>query len=110
MSRFNEESPGSEVVHNNKFSLSKLDLELFDEEKGAVVSPVFRVKRLSNKGEKWKVFKNDQIVLLIDAVRLSKKEKEYLRSLEGVSFLIASAKESVKTVSELKRRLKPILS
>lgn len=107
----NEEGQiGSEMIHNNKFSLSKTDLELFDEEKRAMVAPVYRVKRVSLKGEKWKIFKDSEVMLIVDALRLSKGEKTFLRSLEGVNFLIASCKDGAKSVSELKRRLKTLLS
>lgn len=90
-----------------KYPLSKFDFELFDEEK-AVPALVVRVKRMSSaaKGERWRIFANDELKFVIDGDKLSKKERTFLRTIEGVNFLIAEFKVGFKSLHELRVRLK----
>lgn len=86
---------------------SRLDLELFDDAK-ATPAPVIRVKRSStpSKGERWKVLRDEELLFVIEGEKLSKKEREFLRSLEGVSFLTGQVKLKVNSLSKLKLALK----
>jgi len=79
----------------NKTSLNKHEHELFDETHyKETIEPVVRVKHLTlpNKGDRWKVFLNDELVVVVEGIRLNKKEKAFLRGLAGVSWLIAETK------------------
>jgi len=99
---------GKEV--NGKIILSRFAYELFDEEKNTA-SKMVRVKRtFSNaKGESWKVFENDKVVFVLDGNKLSKKERDYLRTYEGFSFLLKEAKSGIKSLHGIKNKLKQIV-
>lgn len=92
---------------NIKHVLNKFDDDLFDEDKD-VVEKVVRVKRvqLPNKGEKWRVIENNKVMFTLDGTKVSKKEKEYLRTADGFNFLIHQYKEGIKSLNKLKIELK----
>lgn len=92
---------------NVKSVLSKFDYDLFDEEKD-VVERVIRVKRVQmpNKGEKWKIIENGKVAFIVEGAKVSKKEKEYLRTPDGFNFLISQYKVGIKSVNKLKVELK----
>lgn len=92
---------------NVKSVLSKFDYDLFDEEKD-VVERVVRVKRVQmpNKGEKWKITEDGKVVFIVEGTKISKKEREYLRTPDGFNFLIAQYKVGIKSVNKLKIELK----
>lgn len=78
---------------NNKLNLSKFDYELYHEEDN-IVETVIRVKRITHSNnEEWKIFKNKEVILIIDGSKCSKKEREFIRSVDGVNWLIKLAKE-----------------
>lgn len=87
--------------------LSKFDGELFDEAK-AVAGKVVRIKRIGSvdKKEKWKILVNDELTFVVEGDKLSKKEKIFLRSVEGLSWLIGEVKVGFKSFNELRSRLK----
>lgn len=91
----------------SKFPLSKADFELYDETK-AVPARVMRVKRMSSaaKGERWRFIENEELKFILDGSKLSKKECTFLRTIEGVNFLIAEFKVGFKSFNELRSRLK----
>lgn len=101
------DSSDSKEYQNGKNILSKLDHDLFDEDKD-VVEKVVRVKRVQvpNKGESWRLFENNKIAFTLDGSKLSKKEREYLRTPDGFNFLILQFKDGIKTFSKLKADLK----
>jgi len=108
----NYESTGSEAFESKEFQsakniLSKFDYDLFDEDKD-VVEKVIRVKRvqLPNSGEKWKIFENTKTVFVLDGSKISKKEKEFLRTADGFNFLIAQYREGIKSLNNLRVELK----
>ena|ERR1700685_2797026 len=94
-----------------KTNIHRFDYDdLFDEAKN-VIEDVFRVKHSSSpkRGEKWKVFKNNEVVVELDGSKLTKKDCEFLRSLDGVRWLITHAKadiKSIKNISAIKTTLK----
>jgi len=90
--------------------LSKYDYELFREEDD-VVEATFRVKRVSlpNKGERWRIFQDAKIIFTVEGSRVSKKEKEYLRTPDGFNFLISQAKIGIKSLAKLRSELKLML-
>lgn len=104
---FNYESNNSV----NKFTLSKTDLELFDEEKSSIVAPIVRVKKITTptNNEKWKIFHNEELVFTVDGNKLNKKEKTFLYSLEGINFLIVRSKQGIESIQELKKQMKEFL-
>jgi hypothetical protein len=90
-----------------KHPLSKFEYDLYHEEDD-IDMPVVRVKRFSmpNKGEKWKIFENGKPVFIVEGTKLSNKEKEFLRTVDGVNFLIAQHKQGIKSFNTLKGEIK----
>ena len=92
-----------------KYNLSKFDFELFDEEKN-VPGKIIRVSRVGSKDtEKWKIYDNNKVIFILEAAKISKKEKEYLRSIDGIKFLIDHAKHDIKSLNSLRVELKKVL-
>ncbi len=95
---------------NVKYILSKFDFDLFDEESNKPTK-VIRVKRfnLPNKGEKWKILEDTKVIFVVEGAKISVKEKEFLRTADGVNFLIQRAKEGIKSLNSLRAEIKNIL-
>lgn len=93
--------------HVSKHNLSNYDYDLFHEERD-VVEKVVRIRRFnySNKGESWKVFEDNKVVVIIEAAKLSMKEREFLRTVDGVTFMLAHYKSGWKSLSGFKQALK----
>jgi len=92
---------------NLKYNLSKFEYDLYHEEDDKA-EPVIRVKRVSmpNKGEKWKIFSDNKLIFTVEGTKLTNKEKEFLRSIDGVNFLIAAAKTGIKSFNSLRTQIK----
>lgn len=92
---------------NSRYNLSKFEYDLYHEEDD-VAEKVIRVKRISlpNKGEKWKVFEDNKVLFIVEGAKLTNKEKEFLRSVDGVNFLIAQFKQGIKSINALKTEIK----
>lgn len=86
---------------------SKFAFDLFKDE-DAVPLPVIRVKyfRSSNKTERWKFFHNTKNVFTLEGEKISKKEREFLHSVEGIQFLIVQGKSGNFTVSGLRKEMR----
>lgn len=100
-------SEGFEGKSKTQLLLSKSDFELFDEAK-AVPGSVVRVKRMGakNKNERWRILENDELKFVIEGDKVSKREREFLRSVEGIGWLIGEFKMGFKNLTELRVRLK----
>lgn len=98
---------GFEGRSKNHILLSKNDFELYDENK-AIPGSVVRIKRIGsrNKNERWRVFENDELKFVVEGDKISKKEREFLRTIDGVSWLIGEFKVGFKNLTELRGRLK----
>lgn len=92
---------------NNKFNLNKFELNLFHDEKN-IPQKVLRVKRITlpNKGEKWKIFEDNKVVFTVEGSKLNNKEKEFLRTVDGINFLLSQYKEGIKSFNSLKQEIK----
>lgn len=88
-------------------TLSKFEYDLYHEEED-VALPVIRVKHtnLPNKGDRWKIFEDNKVVFIVEGAKLTNKEKEFLRSVDGVNFLISQAKQGIKSFNALRTELK----
>lgn len=105
-------APSEEFKDSNvKYVLSKFEHDLYKEEED-VAEKVIRVKRFSlpNKGERWKIFEDAKPVFVIEGTKLTNKEKDFLRSAEGLTFLIAKYKEGIKSFNSLKAEIKKALT
>lgn len=93
-------------ARNIGFHLLKADNDLFDEKKNIKERLItIRHLRLAKKKEDWLILENNKVALRLKDYRLSKNEKNFLRSIEGFQFLIAQWKAGVKSVSGLKRQM-----
>ncbi len=92
---------------NQKYNLSKFEFDLYHEEYDTA-EKVIRVKRVSlpNKGEKWKIFEDNKVMFVVEGMKLTNKEKEFLRTPEGFNFLIAQYKLGIKSFNSLKTEIK----
>jgi hypothetical protein len=102
-----------EYSHDNtriKHTFSKFDNDDLFHEENNIKEKVIRVKRISsNKNERWNIFENNKIIFVLDGTKISKKEKEYLRTTEGFKFLIAQGKTGIKSLLSLRKNLKKLL-
>lgn len=96
-----------EYKEGAKYPLSKYDYDLYDDAK-AIPTRVIRIKRMGSiaKNERWRIFENDQLKFVLDGEKLSKKEKAFLRGIEGINWLIGECKVGFKSFNELRGRLK----
>jgi hypothetical protein len=91
---------------NVKYNLSKFEYDLYHDEDN-IVEKVIRVKRFSSDNtEKWKIFENTKVIITLEGSKLSTKEKEFLRTVEGVNFLINQCKNGIKSFAALKAEIK----
>lgn len=90
-----------------KHPLSKFEYDLYHEEED-VSMPVVRVKRVNmpNKGEKWKIMEDNKVMMVVEGIKLNKKECEFLRTIDGVNFLITQYKTGIKSFNALKKEIK----
>ena len=98
-------------VSNGVYPVSKFDHDLFKDEDN-IIQPIIRVKfvGVSAKNEKWRILENEKLSLVIEGVKLTKKEKEFLKTIDGVNFLIREYKGGAKSFNQIKKQLKSILS
>lgn len=104
----NTHSQGEEHKdQNSKFNLSKFDFDLYHEEDD-IAEKVYRVKRVSmpNKGEKWKLLENNKVIFVVEGTKLTNKEREFLRTIDGFNFLITQFKQGIKSFNSLKTEIK----
>lgn len=94
-----------------KHILSKYEYDLYKEEDD-IVQPIIRVKRCSmpNKGVKWKIMLDNKVSFIIEGLKLSKKEKEFLETVNGFNFILNQAKAGIKSFNNFKKELKNILA
>jgi len=96
--------------HSFKQNLSKFEYDLYHEEDD-IITRIIRVKRTGtfDKNEKWKIFENTKVIFTVEGTKISKKEREFLRSIDGINFLIAQAKIGIKSLNKLRGELKKVL-
>lgn len=99
----------AEDFKDHPFKQSKFEYDLYHEEDDKV-EKIIRVKRfnLPSKGERWKIFEDNKILFIVEGDKLSKKEKEYLRTADGFNFLIKQCKGGIKSFNALKIALKKV--
>lgn len=104
-------SPEDFKDQNLKYSLSKFEHDLYHEEED-VALPVIRVRRFSmpNKGEKWKVMSDNKVTFVIESNKISKKEREFLQTVQGFNFMLSQAKTGIKSLNSFRVELKKILN
>lgn len=115
MSRFTDQynflSDEIKETNSTKFNLNKYEYDLYHDDDN-VPGTVIQVKKMGNlkKGEKWKVLKDNKLALTIDGTKLTSKERSFLYTPEGISFIISEFKKGVPTITSLKKQIKTILN
>lgn len=106
-----ETSPDESKVPHLKYNLSNFEYDLYHDEDD-VVEKIISVKRmhLPNNGERWKVLENNKVLFIIEGTKLTKKEREYLRSVNGVNFLIQLYKDGINSFNHFKIEIKKKLT
>lgn len=92
---------------NSKYSLSKFEYDLYHEEDDTS-EKVIRVKRVSmpNNGDKWKIMVDNKVTFILEGTKISKKEREYLQTVDGFNFILAQAKLGIKSLNSFRAELK----
>lgn len=74
----------------------KLDDNFYYEENNTI-EKIIQVKYITflNKQEIWKILENDKVIIIIDGVKLSNSQKNFLYSPQGVLFLLNSYKNGI---------------
>jgi len=90
-----------------KHTFSKYEYDLYTEDQD-IQFPIVRVKHttLPGKIDRWRIFEDNKVVLVLDGNKFTKKERSYLYTIEGVSFIISQYKLGVKSLNGLKAALK----
>jgi hypothetical protein len=101
------DSNGSEPTEALRFNSLRSNDELFDDEKCVVHSLVsVRRTKSSKNGENWKVLEDGRVSLIIRGKQLNKHDREFLRGVEGVRFVISEYKAGNKSALKLKKKIK----
>lgn len=103
-----------DVFTSNNFDTKltlKADNELFNEESSNIIHPVINVKRVkpSKNVENWQILVNGKIALLLKGTRFTVPEKDYLKTVDGMKFLISMYKNGKKSVVKIKEELKKVV-
>lgn len=87
--------------------LSKFEYDLYHEEDD-ISMPIIRIKHfnLPRNGDRWKIFKDNKIMMTIEGAKLNKKERAFLRGLEGINFLISEYKNGTSSFNAMKKKIK----
>lgn len=97
-------------VRNFNFHLLKADNELFNEDKNKAGKLVNAKRiRLPKNGEDWQILENNKLALLLKGTRFTNTERKFLRTVDGMKFLVSEYKAGSKSVVKLKEKLKKLL-
>jgi hypothetical protein len=94
----------------SKHTLNKFEYDLYHEEDD-VAFKVIRIKHINlpNKGDKWKIMEDNKPVFIVEGSKLTNKEKDFLKTVDGVNFLINQFKTGIKSLNSLKIEIKKVL-
>lgn len=95
---------------NSKYTLSKFEYDLYHEEDD-ISLPVIRVKKfnLPNKDKRWKIMVDNKLIFTIEGSKISKKEKDYLETIDGFNFILNQAKIGIKSLNSFRSEIKKII-
>lgn len=80
----------------------RTDNELFKDE-DHIAQPIINVKFVKDC---WQIIDNKNIVLTLKTKQFGKKHQEFLKSVDGVLFIISGYKRGWKTVTKFKEELR----
>lgn len=95
---------------NSKYNLNRFEFDLYHEEYNKTET-VYRVRRVSmpNKGEKWKIMSDNKLIFAVESTKISKKEREFLQTVNGFNFMLSQAKAGIKSLNNFRIELKKIM-
>lgn len=112
MSKLDEENifVPLDSTESRSFNGLKADNELFDDE-SYQVQKLINVKRidLPKGAEEWEILEDNEIVLSMKGTRFTNPEKKFLRTVEGMKFLIKEFKSGSRSVVKIKSSLKDLV-
>lgn len=88
---------------NNIF---KTENELFKDEDNIKFKMISVKRRANRNGENWDLCEDGKSVLKIPGDKLTSKEREYLRTIDGVKYLIQGYKDGWRSFNKFKQGLK----
>lgn len=95
--------------NQNKYfnsSLLRGEHEFYKEEED-IAYKMITVKRTNlKKGEDWEISEDKKVTLILKGVRFTNKEKEYMRTVDGMNFIINGYKKGLDSVVKFKKELK----
>jgi hypothetical protein len=104
-----DNSNQEEFKDSTRYVLSKFEYDLYHDEDN-VALPSIRFKRFGKiaAGETWKFFhdQSKSAALVIDGTKLTLKEREFLRTVEGVNFALAAYKAGANNLNAFKKSIK----
>ncbi len=92
----------------NSFCLLKSDNDLFNND-SYTPNKIIRIK-LINNCEDWEIYEDNKTVLNLKGSRFTTAEKKYLKTIDGMKFLVSEYKSGTKSVNKFKDKLKQILN
>lgn len=110
MKKNNYSNSDEQKEQSIKYILNKHDHDFYNEEDNKI-EKILVVKRVGkNEKEKWKIMEDKKILLTIDSEKLTKKEKSFLRTIDGFKFLLEEYKKGIKSLNALKSSIKNKIS
>jgi len=85
---------------------SRYEDPLWDESEEEIKSSLIEVKRVDSKDKCiFNIIKNGKLSCTIDCSKLTKRQVEFLKTIEGMLFMLNSFKNGVKNLSEFKKAM-----
>ena len=97
-SSYYDEEPEPNNVNN---TLRQHD-DLFDD-KDYIVHKIIRIRRKNTprKGEYWEILEDNKVMLEVKEYRLTKSQKEFLRTSDGIKLVMQLYKDGNRSVSKI---------
>jgi hypothetical protein len=95
-----------------KGSSLRHDHELFDDDDD-IITKLINVKMVTfgnGKNEDWEILVNGKLALVLKGVRFTVRERKFLKTPQGMLFIIKGYKSGWKSVSEFKRQIQKALA
>jgi len=94
---------------SKNFNILRVDNELFDDD-SYVPGKILNVKlvNLPKQGTDWHVLQDNKIVLVVKGTKLTKAEKDFLLTPNGMIFLMNEFKSGTTSLFKLKQRIKAV--
>lgn len=91
-----------DLISNN----TQIDNELYDDE-SHIVYPLLTIRRvvLPQQGEDWEILEDNKVALVIKGVKLTKKQKAFLRTAEGLTTLINEYKLGHRSIYKIQKQI-----